>query len=115
MKTKNRTSRRTFLGAAAGAAGLLALPKVGRHQLGPNEAHAQAAETPALHLVFLRGGYNAIFCSADSFLPNRFGVTSANIKDVGSGIFVDNITFGTMPPEALAKMASIGVAHGMSE
>jgi uncharacterized protein (DUF1501 family) len=109
MKKPVSLSRRSLLQGAgiSLAAGLL----------GTRTRVASAADPqkPAVVLIFLYGGHNALFGSADSFVgAGTFGVTSSNILDVGSGIFVDRGTFGTMPAAALAKMASIGVKHGLS-
>lgn len=116
MKRNNGFSRRGFLLGAAAAAGTMALPKFGRHGFRANEAHAQATEKPTLLIIMLRGGYNSIFSSADSFqAKGNFGVTAANIQNLGNGLMVDKPTYGTMPALALSHMAAIGVRHGVSD
>jgi hypothetical protein len=73
-----------------------------------------APEQPAVLLVYLLGGYNALFPSGDSFIPaNSFSCTSSNTKSLGNGLVVDT-SFATMPTTALQHMASIGVRHGLS-
>ncbi len=106
-------SRRQLLKGGAAVAGALGLSHAGRWF---GEARAQTVgEKAAVLLVFLRGGYNALFSSADSFASNStFGASSSNIKSLGNSLFVDNATFGTLPVSALSKMATIGVAHGIS-
>lgn len=109
----SRFSRRSlFQGLASVGAGALAA-KVG---LCPRTAFAQAGgEKPALLVVFLQGGYNALFSSANSFATaGTFGVTGSNQRDLGNGLVVDAPTFGTMPAFALSHMATVGVRHGIS-
>src|SRR5688500_4617704 len=108
------TSRRGFLKGAAIAAGALGLSRF------PGTRRAYAApgdEPPALLLFYMRGGYNAMFCSADSFVgTGAFGVTSTNIRRIGtSDVYVDRNTLGTLSATTLAKMASIGVDHNISD
>jgi hypothetical protein len=103
--------RRSFLQLGAAAASFASLPRRGRRLGLFPDARAQAAPgTPALLLLFTRGGYNSLFASADSFLANGFfGVNTNNVTDVGSGVYTDKATFGTMPAAAQSHMASIGV------
>jgi hypothetical protein len=115
MKIKSSISRRTFLAGSAAAAGALAFSRPGLKGGWFKKAHAQAAEKPALLIVFLQGGYNALFCSADSFQAGgTFGVNAGNVLDLGNGLRVDQPTFGTMPALARTHMATIGVRHGSS-
>ena len=105
-------SRRSLLKGAAGLAGAAAFA-------GPSglisSAFGQTAQKSAVLMVFLRGGYNALFSNADSFAgAGTFGVTGANTRTLGSGLVVDNSTYGTLPLEALSNMAAIGVNHGIS-
>lgn len=104
---KHVLSRRHLLAGAAGAAALATLPR---------PAQAQTAEKSALLVIHLSGGYNALFCSPDSFAPaGTFGVTSSNIKSLGNGLFVDAATYGVnLPASAQAAMATIGLRHGLS-
>jgi hypothetical protein len=109
-------NRRGFLkGASVGLGALAGARLLGGRLVGRAEAQA-AGDLPAVLLVYLQGGYNAIFASANSFVGNgAFGVTSGNIKRIGdSDVFVDNGTFGMMGNTALNHMAAIGVRHGLS-
>ncbi len=108
-----RFSRRSWMKGLAGLAGGVAASKVG---LWPARAFAQAAtEQPALLVVFLQGGYNSVFCSADSYAgAGTFGVTAQNQRALGNGLVVDGPTFGTMPQYALEHMATVGVRHGLT-
>ncbi|MBL8955584.1 MAG: DUF1501 domain-containing protein [Myxococcaceae bacterium] len=131
MTIKRNFSRRTVLQASAGVAGATLL-----NGGLSSDAHAQAADKPAVLIINLLGGYNALFSSADSFLGvnitiNRvatpggapavvysgpaFGVQSARVKNLGNGLFVDLPTYGTnLPAVAQANMAAIGVSHGIT-
>jgi hypothetical protein len=109
-------SRRGFFGQIAAAAGAYGISKLAGGPL-VKSAHADTADaaggTPALFILNLIGGYNALFGSADS-LKGKFGVTANNIQQVGaSDLFVDKTTLGALP-DALPSMASIGVNHGIS-
>jgi len=113
----HNTSRRGFLKNAAIAAGAVGASRLipGGSLLGTASAEV-GSETPAVVIFYMQGGYNAMFCSADSFIGNGyFGVTSANVKRVGtSDLYVDNRTFGTLAASTLNKMATIGCRHGIS-
>lgn len=108
-------SRRGFLRGAALAAGALAAPRlVGQPLLGRAHA-APGTEPPALFILNLIGGYNALFPSAGSFLGSgAFGVADGNVRRLGNGVIVDRPTLGSLPDIALEHMASIGVNHGLS-
>src|SRR5262245_1809694 len=108
-----KLSRRNLLKGAAAVGGAAA----GSGLVGPfaNKAFAQTADMPAVLISFLRGGYNALFGSADSFAPaGSFGVTATNTRALGNGLVVDAPTFGTLPAAALTNMATIGINHGLS-
>lgn len=108
----NRFSRRSLFQGLAGLAGGSLVAKTG---LFPSTAHAQMGEKPALLVVFLSGGYNALFSSANAFATaGTFGVTGSNQRDLGNGLVVDAPTFGTLPAFALSHMATVGVRHGIS-
>ncbi len=111
--TKYKFSRRSLLQGAASIAGAAAF--AGPGGIIPS-AFGQTAPKSAVLLVYLRGGYNALFSNADSFAPAAtFGVTGTNTRNLGAGLVVDNSSYGTMlPATALAQMASIGVNHGIS-
>lgn len=102
-------SRRDLIAGAGAAAAAAALGV-------PQRAFAQTAEKPAVLMIFLRGGYNALFSSADSFVAtNTFNLTGTNTKNLGNGLVVDNATFGTnLPVIAQQSMATIGINHGIS-
>ncbi len=105
-------SRRRLLQGAASVAGAAAFAgPLGLAQ----SAFGQAAQKSTVLLVFLRGGYNALFSNADSFAPaGTFGVTGTNTMDLGSGLVVDRSTYGTLPAAARSNMAAIGLNHGIS-
>lgn len=110
------SSRRGFfkqLGIAAGAFGLARLP--GAKLLGDAEA-APGDEAPAVFILNLIGGYNALFGSANSFVGSgAFGTTANTVRRVGtSNLYVDKTTLGTFSTTTLQKMASIGVNHGLT-
>src|SRR5688500_19906370 len=105
-------SRRSLLKGAAAVGGAAAF--AGPSGLIPS-AFGQTAQKSAVLMVFLRGGYNALFSNADSFAgAGTFGVTGTNTRALGSGLVVDNATYGTLPAAALTRMAAIGVNHGIS-
>ena len=109
-------SRRAFLRGAGMAAGLVAAGRLpGFRRSGVAHA-AEPSEASAVFLVYLRGGYNALFPSANSFLASgAFGVRDANVLRVGaSDLYVDKASLGALGPFALGHMASIGVKHGIS-
>lgn len=100
-----RLSRRHLLWGGAGA---LAAASTAR-------AQATSSEKPAVVMIFLRGGYNAFFGAADGYLAKGlYGCTPQMVRDVGNGVVVDASTFGTLPDAVLSKMATVGVAHGLS-
>lgn len=108
----SRLSRRQLFQSLAGVAGGALAAKAG---LWPSTAFAQTGEKPALLVVFLQGGYNALFSSAQSFATaGTFGVTASNQRNLGNGLVVDAPTFGTFNDYALAHMATVGVRHGIS-
>src|SRR4051812_32142455 len=111
-------SRRGFLkGVSAAAGAAVGTRLAGRaHLLG--EARADAAtEKSALVCIYLPGGYNALFSSADSFVGTGFGNVDGNQKVLGGdgNLVVDAPTIGTMPQLALQNMATIGNRHGSSD
>lgn len=101
-------SRRSMMKGAAGLAGLAALTRV-------TPAHAQAIEKTTLLIIFLEGGYNSLFASADSFLgTGTFGTSAGTVKQLGNGLAIDAPTYGTMPQYAQDHMASVGIRHGLT-
>jgi hypothetical protein len=79
-------------------------------------AAAPGDEAPVLFIFNMVGGYNALFASADSFISTgAFGVNSSNVRRIGtSNLYVDGPTLGTLSAPVLNKMASVGIAHGLS-
>lgn len=109
----SKLDRRSFLkavGIGAGAA-------MGTRLAGPGlfgEAHAQAAEKPALFIIYLSGGYNSLFPSAKSYLNSKFGVVSGNVMQIpGGGPLVDN-SFAVLPKVVTDTMVSAGLNHRQS-
>ena len=108
-------SRRGFLKGVGVAAGAVAGTRLvgGGHLIG--EAKAAGLESPALLMLFLQGGYNSCFNSADS-LNTKFGINN-DFVTLGNGLAVDK-TFASgaqkMSAFALGHMATIGVRHGIS-
>ena len=99
-------SRRSLLKAGLAAAGALAL--------GPVDVWAAPRERPALVVLWLNGGPAGLFNSADTFLGNgAFGVTSANIRALGNGLYVDAGSLGALPAMACAHMAAVPFRHGL--
>lgn len=100
--------RRRFLGLAA--AGALSAP------LWPRRALGQAIDKPTVVLIFLRGGYNCVFSSADACVPgNLFGATEGNVLELGGGLVVDKATLGSLPPEVRDHMCTVGAHHGFAD
>lgn len=108
MSTK--FSRRGLLKGAMAAGGLAA----GTRILGPLGSALAAPEPSHFVHIFFNGGFNALFAgNADKFVAgNVFGVTSTNVKTIGSGVVTDAATFGTLPQFALDHWAAIGMRHG---
>lgn len=106
-------TRRSFLkGAGYGLGAALGTRLVGNGAL-EGEARAEN-ENPALLCVFLRGGYNALFSAAGG-LKGSFGVDDGRIEDRGNSLVIDAETYGTFTEATKAKMANLGVAHGLSD
>ena len=109
-----KLSRRTVLQGAAAAGAAAALTGRNGGLLG-GDANAQTAEKSAVVLLFLNGGYNAVFGSADSFSSaGKFGAAGGNVVALGNGLVVDAPTLGTLPTVARANLATIGINHGLS-
>jgi hypothetical protein len=100
-------SRRGFLQGVAVGAGALATRRA--------SAAAQPGKA-AIVSVYLDGGFNALFSSADSFKQaGTFGVTGDSaMTGLGNGLFVDAQTFGTLGAFAKGHMSAIGNRHGSS-
>ncbi len=112
----NGHSRRGFLKRLAIGAGALGVSRLPGINLVGNAQAAGGTEAPALFILNLVGGYNALFGSANSFVgSNAFGCTSTNVLKVGaSDLVVDKRTLGSLSPTTLNMMASIGVNHGIT-
>jgi hypothetical protein len=112
---KNGFSRRSLFRGAAGIAGGYAASRMLGQGVLPTAFGQTAAEKPALVVVGLWGGYNALFSTPISFLgQNNFGVTQSNMKALPNNLYVDASTLGTLSPYALNHMATIGVDHNQT-
>ena len=106
-------TRRGLLKASVSIAGAAAVGRLTANDW-MRPAHAEG-ERSALLVIYLNGGYNACFSSADSFKNLRFGVNDGNIADLGNGLVVDRATLGSLPAYAREHMATIGIRHGVSD
>lgn len=108
---KHALSRRALIfgaAAAAGAAATARFPLV-------REAQAAPPSNTAVVLVYFSGGYNAIFPCANAFTSSgAFAVSTSNVVDVGGGHLVDKALLGSLTPARWARMAQVGVRHGLS-
>ena len=108
-------SRRDLFKKTLGTTGAIALGTLipGGELLLP-QAAAQGSGAGSVVVIYLTGGYNALFSSADSFSAGgTFGVTPVNMLDLGNGLVVDSV-FSTLSPFVKERMAAVGVAHGIS-
>lgn len=107
-------SRRGFLkGLGVGAGALVGTRLAGSSLIGT--ARAATPEPTSIVVVYLDGGFNAIFTGADAFTGTAFGVTANNVTNIGNGLVIDS-TIGNAIPQALrAKTAAIGIRHGISD
>lgn len=114
---KTPFSRRSLIQGAGAAAGIAAAGKLTGSGLFTGTAQAQvAAEKSAVLVLFMSGGFNSVFPSADSYRgAGTFGVTGDNmLRGLGNGLVVDAPTYGTLPAYALTHMATVGVRHGIT-
>lgn len=112
---KSGFSRRGFLKAMGVASGALVGTRLAGRGL-IESAFAAAPEKSAVVVIHLLGGYNSVFCSADSFAgAGAFQASGGNIMPLANGLVVDKATLGALPAFALAHMATIGNRHGSSD
>jgi len=105
-----KISRRSWLQGF----GMLTGAAIGGRFIGEAKA-APTTTKSAVVSIYLEGGFNALFTSADSFAGNgTFGVSSSNAQTVGNGLVVDAKSIGTLGDWALGHMAAIGNNHGLS-
>lgn len=103
-----KLTRRALLSAGVGLAGLPFLPRSTRAQ--------SPRKKPVVVLIWLNGGYNCLFSSADSCVQDQvFGVTAGNVRELRNGLVVDASTFGTLPDPVLEHMVTVGVHHGHAD
>lgn len=111
---KPLVTRRSFLkGLTYGAGAAIGTRLVGAGRGWEGEAKADD-EKPALFCVYLRGGYNALFSAAGG-LKGSFGVDDGNIEDRQNGLVIDAATYGTFSEAIKSKMATLGVAHNLTD
>lgn len=79
---------------------------------GPLIPSVYARERPgSLVLIYLKGGYNALFSSADSFVgKGSFGVSESNVLELGGELVVDQ-SFASLGEKVLSQMATVGIRH----
>ncbi len=112
MTSRHPFSRR---GLIRGGGALAAAAAFRTSLWAPAARAAVTADKPALLVVYLAGGYNSLFSSADSFVAaNTFGVSSTNTQALGGGLVVDKATYGTLDPFSLGHMATVGMRHGVT-
>ncbi|MBS1148730.1 MAG: hypothetical protein H6Q89_428 [Myxococcaceae bacterium] len=110
----NRFSRRSLMQATGAVAGGLAASRLmtGGGLLSRTAYGQVAGEKPALLVIYLSGGYNSLFGSADSYTnPAAFSGTKTALA---GGLVVDASTFGTLPAYALSHISTVGVRHGIT-
>jgi hypothetical protein len=108
-------SRRGFLKAVGVGAGAIAGTRLaGSSLLGV--ARAATPEPTSVVVVYLNGGFNAIFTGADAFLTSgAFGVNNGNVTNLGGGVIIDTTLANAIPAGLRSKVASIGIRHGISD
>ncbi|HSO39446.1 MAG TPA: hypothetical protein VLT33_43260 [Labilithrix sp.] len=107
-------SRRGFLQAMGiGTGALIGTRLAGSSLLGV--AQAATPEPTTLVVVYLTGGFNAIFTGADAFTNVAFGVTAGNSTALGGGVVIDNALANAIPAGIRNKVASVGIRHGITD
>src|SRR5258708_5911552 len=114
MSAHRMVTRRRLLHGLAVSVGAAAGSRLAGRAWLPEACADETTEKSAIVMIFLDGGYNALFCSADSFRNTAFSVGDGNITALGNGLFVDKGTLGSLPSFAKTHMASIGIRHGIS-
>lgn len=119
MKQKNNgrdLSRRDLLKLSAGLSGAAALGALApMPSIFNPTAQAQEGKRSAVLVVFLEGGYNAIFTSANSFSGSgAFSVSDNNVLNLGNGLVVDR-SLSVLSNFTKSHMATVGVRHGVSD
>jgi hypothetical protein len=110
----NRFSRRSLMQATGAVAGGLAASRLmtGDGLLSQTAYGQVAGEKSALLVIYLNGGYNSVFGSADSFTdPARF---SGAKMALSGGLVIDAPTYGTLPAYALGHISTVGIRHGIT-
>lgn len=106
-------SRRGFLKTVGvGAGALVGTRLAGRSLIG--SARAATAEPTTVVVVYLNGGFNAIFTGANAFTNTAFGVTGNNVTAMGN-VIIDNAMANAIPQNLRTKVASVGIRHGISD
>jgi hypothetical protein len=106
-------NRRDLLKISAGASSSLVFGGVGTGAFTIGDrALAQGTKRSAVLLIFLPGGYNALFGSADSFANRSFGVNNTNMLALSNGLVVDS-SFNALGAFAKANLATVGINHGI--
>lgn len=107
-------SRRGFLQAVGiGTGALIGTRLAGSSLLGV--AQAATPEPTSLVVVYLTGGFNAIFTGADAFTNVAFGVTAGNVTALGGGVVIDNALANAIPAGIRNQVASVGIRHGITD
>lgn len=107
-------SRRGFLQAMGIGTGAL----IGTRLAGPGLfgiAQAATPEPTTVVVVYLTGGFNAIFTGADAFTNTAFGVTAGNSTVLGGGLTIDSTLANAIPAGIRNKVASVGIRHGITD
>jgi hypothetical protein len=107
-------SRRGFLQALGiGTGAVIGTRLAGSSLLGV--AQAATPEPTTVVVVYLTGGFNAIFTGADAFTNVAFGVTAGNSTALGGGVVIDNALANAIPAGIRNKVASVGIRHGITD
>lgn len=108
-------SRRGFLKAVGASAGALAGTRLAGSSLF-GIARAATPEPTSVVVVYLNGGFNAIFTGADAFLASgAFGVNNGNVTNIGNGLVIDTTLANAIPTTLRSKVATIGIRHGITD